>query len=90
MNAPARSIQHDCGAGPRADVAWPSGSKHWVCSSKSWTTASISSRLMLERLGKHKIGRSCLHFKRLADLDRSVREAPIAGSVAEMRQLYPG
>ena len=30
--------------------------------------------------GKHKIGKSCLYFKRLADLDTKVLEALVAGS----------
>ena len=41
------------------------------------------------RLGKHKMGKSCLYFKRLTDLDTSVLEAIIAGSVAEVRRRYP-
>ncbi|MDQ3056274.1 MAG: DUF1801 domain-containing protein [Pseudomonadota bacterium] len=43
----------------------------------------------LAKLGKHKMGKSCLYFKRLADLDVKVLEALIAGSVAEVRRLYP-
>ena len=45
---------------------------------------------MLSKLGKHKIGKSCLYFKRLADLDVKVLEALIAGSVAEVRRRFPG
>jgi hypothetical protein len=41
------------------------------------------------KLGKHKMGKSCLYFKRLADLDAKVLEAIIAGSVAEVRRRYP-
>lgn len=44
---------------------------------------------LLARLGKHKMGKSCLYFKRLADLDTSVLEALIAASVAEVRLRYP-
>ena len=44
---------------------------------------------LLARLGRHKMGKSCLYFKRLADLDVRVLEALIAGSVAEVRRLYP-
>jgi hypothetical protein len=43
----------------------------------------------LARLGKHKMGKSCLYFKRLADLDVKVLEALIAGSVADVRRRYP-
>ena len=41
------------------------------------------------RLGKHKMGKSCLYFKRLADLDFEVLEALIAGSVADVKRRYP-
>ena len=44
---------------------------------------------LLARLGKHKMGKSCLYFKRLADLDAKVLEALIAGSVAEVKRRYP-
>jgi hypothetical protein len=45
-------------------------------------------RSLLSRLGRHKIGKSCLYFKRLADLDRSVLEQLVAGSVAEVRRRH--
>ncbi len=44
---------------------------------------------LLAKLGKYKMGKSCLYFKRLADLDVKVLEALIAGSVAEVRRRYP-
>ena len=43
----------------------------------------------LARLGKHKMGKSCLYFKRIADLDAAVLEALIAASVAEVTRRYP-
>lgn len=43
----------------------------------------------LAKLGKHKMGKSCLYFKRLADLDVNVLEALVAGSVAEVKRRYP-
>jgi len=43
---------------------------------------------LLSRLGKHKMGKSCLYFKRLADLDRSVLEQLVVGSVAKLRRRY--
>ena len=43
---------------------------------------------LLARLGRHKMGKSCLYFKRLADLDVKVLEALIAGSVAEIKRRY--
>lgn len=42
------------------------------------------------KLGKHSMGKSCLYFKRLADLDAKVLEALITGSVAELKRRYPG
>ena len=44
---------------------------------------------LLARLGRHKMGKSCVYFKRLADVDVKVLEALIAGSVAETRRRYP-
>ena len=41
------------------------------------------------KLGKHKMGKSCLYFKRLADLDAKVLEALIAGSVAGIKRRHP-
>ena len=43
----------------------------------------------LAKLGKHRMGKSCLYFRRLADLDVEVLEALIAGSVAEVERRYP-
>jgi hypothetical protein len=40
------------------------------------------------RLGPHKMGKSCLYFKRLADLDKSVLQKLVAGSVAGVRRRY--
>ena len=45
---------------------------------------------LLAKLGRHKMGKACLYFKRLADLDAKVLEALIAGSVAEVKRRYPG
>ena len=44
---------------------------------------------LLAKLGKHKMGKSCLYFKRLADLDAKVLEKLVAGSVAEILQRHP-
>jgi len=45
-------------------------------------------RSLLSKLGKYKMGKSCLYFKRLADLDRSVLEQLVANSIADMRRRY--
>lgn len=43
----------------------------------------------LARLGKHSTGKSCLYVKRLSDIDISVLEEMITGSLAWMAQKYP-
>jgi hypothetical protein len=43
----------------------------------------------LARLGKHKMGKVCLYFKRLADLDAKVLEALIKESIAEVKRRHP-
>ena len=45
-------------------------------------------RSLLSKLGKHKMGKSCLYFKRLDDLDKSVLEQLVANSISEVRQRY--
>jgi len=45
-------------------------------------------RSLLSRLGKHKMGKSCLYFKQLADLDRSALEKLVAGSIAGIRRRH--
>jgi Domain of unknown function (DU1801) len=40
------------------------------------------------RLGPHKMGKSCLYIKRLADLDMKVLEELVAESVAAVRRRY--
>lgn len=45
---------------------------------------------LLAKLGKHKMGKSCLYFKQLADLDVKVLESLIAASVAEVKRRFPG
>lgn len=45
-------------------------------------------KTLLAKLGKHKMGKSCLYFKQLADLDKLVLEQLVTGSVAEVRRRY--
>jgi len=45
-------------------------------------------RSLLSKLGKHKMGKSCLYFKQLADLDRAALEKLVVGSVADVRRRY--
>jgi hypothetical protein len=41
---------------------------------------------LLSRLGKHKMGVSCLYFRRLSDLDRSVLEQLVVESMSEAKR----
>ena len=43
---------------------------------------------LLSRLGKHKMGKSCLYFRRLADLDRAVLEQLVDSSIKDVEQRY--
>ena len=45
-------------------------------------------RSLLSRLGKHRMGKVCLYFKQLADLDKSVLEKLVVGSIADVRRRY--
>ena len=45
-------------------------------------------RTLLSRLGKHEMGKSCLYFKRLVDLDEAVLEELVVGSVEGLRRRY--
>jgi hypothetical protein len=45
-------------------------------------------RSLLSKLGKHRTGKVCVYFKRLADLDKSVLEKLVVRSVAEIRRRY--
>ncbi|MEM7168682.1 MAG: DUF1801 domain-containing protein [Pseudomonadota bacterium] len=44
---------------------------------------------LLEKLGKHKISKSCLYIKKLQDVNLTVLEELVASSVTKMRSLYP-
>ncbi len=43
---------------------------------------------LLARVGKHKMGKVCLYFKRLAELDLAVLEQLVGNSVAGTRAQY--
>lgn len=48
---------------------------------------SDAQNALLVKLGKHKVGKSCLYIKRLADIDRAVLEQVIRQSVDAMEGL---
>src|SRR5262245_23051671 len=45
-------------------------------------------RSLLSKLGKHKMGKVCLYFKQLADLDKSVLERLVVGSIAAVKRRH--
>ena len=49
---------------------------------------SSEQQARLSKLGKHKMGKSCLYFKRLADLDAKVLESLVVGSIAEAKRRH--
>ena len=51
-------------------------------------TEGSQQKALLSKLGKHRVGKSCLYFRQLADLDTAVLEHLVAGSVADMMRRY--
>jgi len=51
-------------------------------------TEGSQQKALLSKLGKHRVGKSCLYFRQLADLDTAVLEQLVAGSVADMIRRY--
>jgi hypothetical protein len=43
---------------------------------------------LLSRLGKHRMGKVCLYFRHLADLDQSVLRQLVINSIAEVRRRH--
>jgi hypothetical protein len=44
---------------------------------------------ILQRLGKHKLGKSCLYLKRLSDADEGVLAELIAAGLADLKTRWP-
>ncbi|MBH9553054.1 DUF1801 domain-containing protein [Inhella gelatinilytica] len=44
---------------------------------------------LLSRLGRHKMSKSCLYFKRLSDIDLGVLELLVKGALNELSRRYP-
>ena len=45
-------------------------------------------RSLLSKLGKHTMGKSCLYFRQLADLDKSALEKLVVGCIANVKRRY--
>jgi hypothetical protein len=43
----------------------------------------------MDRLGKHRTGKSCLYIKRLSDVDRDVLEQLMRESLDDMKVRFP-
>src|SRR5687767_11418503 len=43
---------------------------------------------LLSKLGKHKMTKTCLYFKQMADLNKSMLKQLVTNSVAEVRRRY--
>lgn len=43
---------------------------------------------LLARLGRHRMGKSCLYIRRLSDVDLAFLEQLVSDSVAEVRRLH--
>jgi len=52
-------------------------------------TGFSESAALLAKLGKHTVSGSCLHIKKLADVNQTVLEELIAKSVATIRARHP-
>lgn len=44
---------------------------------------------LLARLGKHRVGKSCLYIRKLSEVDQNVLEELIAASLRTMDEKYP-
>lgn len=45
---------------------------------------------LLRKLGRHRMGKSCLYLKSLAEVDTEVLRQLIDGSIAALKRRYPG
>jgi Domain of unknown function (DU1801) len=52
------------------------------------STEGQEQKALLAKLGKHKMGKVCLYIKQLADLDESVLEKLVVGSIAEVKRRH--
>lgn len=45
---------------------------------------------LLDKLGKHKTGKGCVHIRSFADIDKKILKKMIANHVQHIKELYPG
>jgi hypothetical protein len=44
---------------------------------------------LLEKLGKHKTGKSCLYLKKLSDIDMNILKELVSKSMKHIKEKYP-
>ena len=44
---------------------------------------------LMEKLGPHKLGKSCLYFKKVADIDLAILKKIIAAGLRDLKKTYP-
>jgi hypothetical protein len=52
------------------------------------TAEGQEQKKLLAKIGKHSMGKTCLYFKQLDDLDKAVLERLVVGSIAELKGRY--
>lgn len=50
--------------------------------------AGADQHALLDQLGRHRMGKSCLYVRRLSDVDIRVLEKLVKGSLVELRRRY--
>lgn len=46
-------------------------------------------KTLIKKLGKHKLGKSCLYIKKLEDIDSAVLEKLVSSGVMKMKKAFP-
>ena len=49
---------------------------------------AAASSALLAKLGRHRIGKSCLYLRKLADVDVAVLEQLVKAAMQDVRQRY--
>ncbi len=52
------------------------------------TASRPEQQALLAKLGKHRIGKACLYFRRLSAIDISILEKLVKNSLAEIKRRY--
>jgi len=61
-----------------------------VSSIAIYLSANLKDReLLLEKFGKHKTDKGCVHIKTLADIDQDILKEMITNHIKHIKELYP-